>query len=164
MLMLDFLEYAEDETAWMRKAAAQIKDGGHLLISLPAFQLLDCEHDRIVKSLRRYEKKRIRSILAQTPELIPVKMHYFYTPLFVIRFIQKYSGKEIDPQHKLIRRWKYGERSFPTRFIKGVLDLDYRMHAVFSRVHIDIPGLSLMVICEKKDLHGNGHQASCIKP
>ena len=149
MLMLDFLEYAVDETSWMRKAADQVKDGGYVLLALPAFQILDCEHDRIVKSLQRYDKKRIRSILARVPQLTPERMHYFYTPLFFIRLLQKFSGSRIDPQRKIIRGWKFSEKHFLTRIIKGILDLDFRLHAIFSKVRLDPPGLSLMVLCKR---------------
>jgi hypothetical protein len=151
ILMLDLLEYIDDEAAYLRGIMPLLKENGPVLLCLPAFQMLFCEHDRIVRAKRRYGKKQVRAVLSEVPQLSIKSMHYCFTPLFVIRFVQKFSGARIDPQRKIIRGWKYGERSFPTRFIKGVLDLDYRMHAVFSRVHTDLPGLSLIVICEKKD-------------
>ena len=148
-LLLDSMEYMEDEAEWLKRIVPLVKNGGCLLISVPAFRILDCEHDRIVHSLRRYEKKRLRAILRQTPELEILRMHYFFTPLFVIRFIQKFSGMKIDPQRRIIRGWTHERKSLPTRLIKGVLDADYRIHAGMSRLHADLPGLSLMVICRK---------------
>ena len=148
-LMMDSLEYMEDDAACLKELAAYVKPGGYVVLTVPAFNLLFSSFDRSVRGSRRYNKKELRSVLGRVDALELETMHYFYTSLFIVRFIQKFSGMNIDPQHKVISGWPYGRKSPITRAVKGVLDIDYRINALLGKAHLDLPGLSLFAVCKK---------------
>ncbi|MBN2325830.1 MAG: methyltransferase domain-containing protein [Candidatus Omnitrophica bacterium] len=62
---LDVLEHIPDD----RKAVSEIvrvcKPGGHVLITVPVFPSLWCEHDEINQHVRRYEPPRIRALASE---------------------------------------------------------------------------------------------------
>jgi SAM-dependent methyltransferase len=65
VVCLDVLYHkAVDESAALRELHRVLKPGGWLLLNLPAWNSLAGEHDRAVKGARRYNPKRIRSLLA----------------------------------------------------------------------------------------------------
>ncbi len=148
-LMMDSLEYMEDDAACLRELAARVRPGGYVVLTVPAFNLLFSSFDRSVRGSRRYNKKELAAVLARVDSLEPYYMHYFYTSLFIVRFIQKFSGMNIDPQHKVISGWPYGRKAFATRIVKGALDLDYRINTLLGKAHLDLPGLSLFAVCKK---------------
>ena len=148
-LMMDSLEYMEDEAECLKELSSYIKPGGTLVLTVPAFRFLFSRFDRDVSGRCRYGKKDIRAIVSRVPSLRIDRMHYFYTSLFCIRFIQKFSHMKIDPDHKVISGWPYPENAFATKLVKGVLLIDYRVNALLGRAHLDLPGLSLLVVCRK---------------
>ena len=89
VLMLDSMEFLEDEAAMLHTLASHLAAGRYIMLCMPAFSFLYSEHDVVAKSLRRYDKKYMRRLMAQVPELEPARMHYFYTSLFAVRLAQK---------------------------------------------------------------------------
>ena len=148
-LMLDSIEYIPEEVPFLRELSSHVKNGGYLFFSMVAFQSLFSQHDVIVKLLRRYNRKEFRSIIEEVGGLSVVREHYFFFSLFLVRATQKFLHLTIDPDHKVTTGWKYGEKSFMTRFVTGVLKLDYAIGRGLSRIGIHLPGLSLMVVCRK---------------
>jgi len=73
------------------------------------------------------------------------KVHYFYTSLFVARLIfmlkKKFAGNE--------DKWKYPEKNILTVIIKKILNADFFLNKILSRIFIYLPGLSLLAICKK---------------
>ncbi|MBQ9512144.1 MAG: hypothetical protein IJR58_03025 [Lachnospiraceae bacterium] len=148
-LMMDSLEYMEDDLAYIKALADKVKPGGYCIFTLPAFSFLFSDHDRIVKNLRRYDRKDFHELIAQTASLHIVKEHYFYTSLFLVRFIQKFFHLSIDPEHKVTTGWKYGRRHPMTLLVQMVLDLDFTVNRFFGERRMHLPGLSLFVVCRK---------------
>lgn len=150
ILMLDSMEFLEDEAQKLRELAEKLEQGHYIVMCMPAFSCLFSQHDVVAKSLRRYNKKYIRDLMDRVPELEIVRQHYFYTGLFLVRLFQKLSGARFDEEHRAITGWKYPETHFITKLAAGALDLDYRANALLGRAGLDLPGLSLMAICRKK--------------
>lgn len=149
-IMMDSLEYMEDDVGYVRKMSERIRKGGYFFLTLPAFQILFSDHDVNVKNLRRYSRKSFAGVLEKIPELEKVEDHYFYTSLFLVRFVQKILRLPIDPDHKVTAYWEHSENSLTTRFFETCLSLDFTVNRVFSKIGIRFPGLSLLVICRKK--------------
>ena len=141
--LMDSLEYIDDEPAFLARVAGHVRQGGYIFFTLPAFRKLFSQHDVIVRLLRRYDKRDFVDIVSRTQGLSIAGMHYFYTPLLLIRFIQKTFHLEIDPEHKVTTGWRYGDRHIITRCAEWLLDADYACHALLCKTGIDIPGLSI---------------------
>ena len=156
VLMLDSMEFLEDEAQMLRALAARLAEGHYIMLCMPAFSFLYSEHDIVAKSLRRYDKKYMRRLLAQVPELETVRQHYFYTSLFAVRLLQKLTGASFNEEHRAIVGWRYSEKHVFTRLAVGALDLDYAVNALLGRVGMDLPGLSLMMVCRKKNAENDG--------
>lgn len=155
-LMMDSLEYMEDDYEYVRMLRQKVKDGGFIFFTLPAFQFMSSEHDRIVGNLRRYDKKSFSKLVENISGLEIVKMHYFYTSLLIVRLTQKILNVDIDPQHKVTTGWKFSSNSFITSIVKCLLDIDYKINVVMSNIGVRIPGLSLLVICKCVTNKGTG--------
>jgi SAM-dependent methyltransferase len=52
--LFDALEHIEDDRKVITQCAAALKPAGHLLITVPAYQFLFAENDRVAHHLRRY--------------------------------------------------------------------------------------------------------------
>lgn len=148
-LMMDSLEYMDDDVLCLKELLSHVKPGGYVFLTLPAYRFLFSEFDNIVRGKRRYDKKDIRRVIKDVPGLELKRIHCFYTSLFLVRLVQKYSGVTIDPEHKVISGWAHGDKSLLTRLTMGVLALDYRVNALLGRIKLDFPGLSMLVICKK---------------
>ena len=148
-VMMDSLEYMEDDAAYVRKVAERLKSGGYFFFTLPAFPILFSDYDVNIKNLRRYSRKTFGEVLRKVPELKKVEEHNFYTSLFLVRFLQKMLRLPIDPDHKFTANWEYSEKSFITKLLTGILNLDFAVNRMLSRAGVRLPGLSMLVICRK---------------
>ncbi|MBP5763359.1 MAG: hypothetical protein J6W48_10335, partial [Lachnospiraceae bacterium] len=117
--------------------------GGYMFFTLPAYTKLFSDHDRHVGNLRRYDKADAIEFFSGMEGLEVVYSRYFYFSLYLVRLFQVKLHTRIDPDQKITTGWKHSENSLATRIVKGFLDLDYRLGK-------HLPGLSLMVICQKK--------------
>ena len=156
VLMLDSLEFLEDEAQMLQALSARLAEGRYFIMCMPAFPFLYSRHDEVAKSLRRYDKKYVRRLLAQVPALKPVREHYFYTSLFLVRLMQKLTRASFDEEHRAIVGWRYPETHVFTKLAVLALDLDYGVNALLGRAGLDLPGLSLVVICKKTEAGSNG--------
>ena len=59
---LNVLEHIEDDLGALRNCHYLLKDGGTLLILVPAYQSLYCRFDRELGHFRRYTKKTLRKV------------------------------------------------------------------------------------------------------
>lgn len=149
-IMMDSLEYMEDDILFVKKISKEIKSGGYFFFTLPAFPILFSDYDINIKNLRRYSRQSFNEILREIPELEVVEEYYFYTSLFFVRLIQKVFHIPIDPEHKFTAHWKYTEKGWITRFLTLCLNLDFSVNKILSKIGIRIPGLSMLTICRKK--------------
>ena len=148
-IMMDSLEYMEDDVEYVRKMSNKIRKGGYFFFTLPAFPILFSDYDINIKNLRRYSIKSFDSVLDKVKELEKIEEYYFYSSLFLVRFIQKILRLPIDPDHKFTANWKYSKNSLITRFFVACLNLDFTINRLFSKIGIRFPGLSMLVICKK---------------
>ncbi len=148
-LMLDSLEYMQDDRSYLVDLSARIKCGGYMFFTLPAFQFLYSKHDEIVGNLRRYSIENFKELIERIPGIELVCAHYFYHSLFLDRLLKKILRIDIDPEHKVTTGWEYNRNNVVTRVVVGVLNFDYYVCECLSKIRINIPGLSLIAICRK---------------
>jgi SAM-dependent methyltransferase len=149
-IMMDSLEYIENDVAFLNEMAGKISDGGWFLFTLPAFPFLFSEYDVLIKNLRRYSRKTFREVIGNVSDLEIVKEHHFYTLLFVVRLFEKLKKQKYDPDKYLTAMWKHEEKGFVTQMLKFTLNLDFAINKFFGKLGIHLPGLSLFVLCRVK--------------
>ena len=63
VLSLDVIEHVDDDVDLLRHLTEVLKPGGHLVLTVPAFQALWSEHDVVNWHKRRYRAPQLRSLL-----------------------------------------------------------------------------------------------------
>jgi SAM-dependent methyltransferase len=147
LIMMDVLEHVQDDNQFFGSAVNKLKDGGTILITVPAWPFLFSVHDVNMHHYRRYNRKQLIDLLKH--ERIKIeRCHYFYTSLFFVRLVfmlkkEKFSGNE--------SMWKYSEKFLLTIVIKLILNIDFWINKILDKVFIRLPGLSLFAICRKTE-------------
>lgn len=65
VLALDVIEHVDDDMGILTSLYQVIKPGGHLIITVPAFNALWSEHDEINHHKRRYRSPQLRHLIAE---------------------------------------------------------------------------------------------------
>jgi len=90
---LDLLEHVEEPDEVLKEFARVLKDGGRIIIMVPAFQILWSQHDEALCHLRRYGKADLAADLDEAG-LRPEKMSYFFFSSFFavapVRFARRF--------------------------------------------------------------------------
>ena len=86
--LLDVIEHIEDDLDALRRARSLLKDGGHVLITVPAYQWLWSVHDEVNHHRRRYTRPRLRDVVTKAGFVIE-HMSYFNTILFPIAAVRR---------------------------------------------------------------------------
>lgn len=149
-LMMDSLEYMEDEAGYIRKLSDKIKSGGYIFFTVTAFQKLYSAHDIHVKALRRYDRKSFDKIIKKVPKVEKVEEHYFYFSLLCVRATQVGLHLPIDPKQKITTGWRFKEDGLITKLVVGFLNLDFKIGQFLNKHKICLPGLSLLIVCRKE--------------
>lgn len=149
ILMMDVLEHIEDDKGYMKTIRNYLADDGVIVFTVPAFMKLYSLHDKELKHYRRYNIKMLEKVLEDTGLAIYDKS-YFYFTLIILRLITFNKTQNLS-------MWNSDEKSFKTRLVKGVLNIDYNILRFFSKFRLYIPGLSLFAIIkpstERERLH-----------
>jgi 2-polyprenyl-3-methyl-5-hydroxy-6-metoxy-1,4-benzoquinol methylase len=150
-ILMDVLEHVEDDALFLNQTIAKIKHQRNILITVPAFQFLFSEHDRALKHFRRYNKKQLLA-LAKQSNLEIKECFYFYFTLWIVRVFSKYltpkSPKLLTSTN--VENWKFRTRSPITITVKTILNMDFYICRMLSRIGIALPGLSLCLIGKKQ--------------
>lgn len=148
-IMMDSLEYMPEDRAYVKALCDKVRDGGYLFFTLPSTPAVFSEYDHIVKNLRRYDMKSFRRLAASIPGLEVVECQYFYTCLYLVRYLQVHLRLPIDKKRNVTSHWKFSERNLITQGIAGALNMDFALNRTLNKMGIRLPGLSLLVVCRK---------------
>jgi 2-polyprenyl-3-methyl-5-hydroxy-6-metoxy-1,4-benzoquinol methylase len=89
---LDVIEHTADDRVSMRELRRVLAPHGRLLITVPAYQALWSTHDVFNRHYRRYDRRMMRALAADT-ELTIERMTYFNSlllpPAAVVRWLQR---------------------------------------------------------------------------
>lgn len=89
ILALDILEHLEDDRVICRYLRNNLKDNGIAIVTVPAYQWLFSEHDRVCRHYRRYSKKQLKDLLSE----FEYKIYYYNTLLFPVELIYRIVTK-----------------------------------------------------------------------
>lgn len=78
ILMMDVLEHVEEDAKLLQKTLLYLKDGGHLIVTVPALPFLMSAHDRFLGHYRRYTLASLRHLIAGNEYLTPICTHYYF--------------------------------------------------------------------------------------
>lgn len=142
ILMFDVLEHIEDDSEFLKKTVMPLLNAnGKIIMTVPAYQSLFSKHDEELKHFRRYNIKMIKNAVSKAGLKI-IKYHYFYASLVFVRIVTKLLNKD-----NKVNNWDKNEDNFMTKFMKGVLNLDYNICKKMNKLSF---GLSLFIVLEKE--------------
>ncbi len=145
ILMMDVLEHVPDDLALLKEYSASIEVGGHILITVPAFQFMWSGHDIFLEHYRRYTIAMIEDVVKKAG-MTPIKSHYFFGSLFpaifVVRLIKKIILKrgvlEAKSELKLYPDWL-------NHALIAVHDAERHIFFGFNKLF----GLSVFCLCRR---------------
>jgi SAM-dependent methyltransferase len=104
--MFDVLEHIPDDARVMAEVARVLRPGGRVMVSVPAYQFLFANNDRIAQHQRRYTRSRLRDTFDQAGLAVERNTHanVFLFPLILpavlaIKAIENLFPKKLDPDH-----------------------------------------------------------------
>ena len=144
ILSLDVLYAVENDSSILKKIYSTLKPGGTLILNLPAFEMLRREHDVVVNTKRRYQKKQFIKELTQIGFIIKTAS-YRQVHLFVFIYFRKLFSKlfkqKADPESDLKK-----SSSWVNTILESYGSIENRM--ILSGICLPV-GSSLFVVAKK---------------
>lgn len=119
ILLLDVIEHIEDDLSVLRDAYARLNDGGHVLITVPAYQWLWGAHDVVNHHKRRYTGARLKAVVNSTGFHIE-HLTYFNTLLFPLAVLRRMFARGTHAQEA-------DDFRIPPRTINATLQAIFRL-------------------------------------
>lgn len=92
VVCLDVLEHLGDDLAAAREMFRACRQGGHLLLTVPAYRFLWSEHDEALGHRRRYSRKELGRVVVEAgfkPLRLCHAITFLFLPILAFRFGQK---------------------------------------------------------------------------
>jgi len=107
---LDVLEHIDDDLKALDELLRISKDGGVLVITVPAYGFLWSEHDEALHHRRRYAASELRNKLTNAGfevERITYYITFLFLPILFVRFVQSISKKSVRAKtsHIILPGW-----------------------------------------------------------
>lgn len=137
--LFDAIEHIEDDEKVVNQCAKALKPGGHIMITVPAYQFLYADNDRIAQHLRRYTRPRLKRIVRNAGLEVVKATHYnvllfplILPAVLLIKIKEKLRGP-IGPERQGSTNLSY---KYP-----GVLSMLLR--EIFSSERFFLPWISM---------------------
>lgn len=149
VLLLDVVEHVEDDVGFLaRLVADHLAPGGHLLVTVPAFQWLFSGHDRFLKHYRRYSLHQLRT-LVQRAGLATRADGYLFISLLAARTLsiirQRWRGRGVETSS--LGSWSHG--ALISKPVELVLRTDNTLLLLLHRWGVTLPGLTAWTLCTR---------------
>lgn len=92
----DVLEHIDDDVGFLRDLRPRLKDGGHVLVSVPAYQFLWSDLDRLLGHVRRYSRPALVRRFEEAGYTVRTASYFnmfVAAPFILVRWLQARSGK-----------------------------------------------------------------------
>jgi len=149
VILMDVLEHIYDDSMFLKETLEKTKRCDTFLITVPAFNFLFSSHDAFLKHHRRYNQKQLLSLI-YSHNLHVERCHYFYTSLFLVRFLSCLLNKNNNRHEVGIGEWQFSKKHIVTKIIYKVLNIDFSICGFLARFNIFLPGLSLLAVCKRR--------------
>ena len=141
VVLFDVIEHIEQEKPFLEMVLYHLKEGGLLLINVPAFAILHSRYDEVMGHQRRYDFAMLEAACGRVG-LTRVARTYWGFPMIPLLLLRKLWLKRIkDP--RLVT-----QRGFtaPNRLVNSLLSLAAKLESIPQSVM----GTSLMAIYRKE--------------
>jgi SAM-dependent methyltransferase len=159
VLLLDVLEHVAEDRALLASLVREVvKPGGHVLISVPAWDRLYTRHDAILGHCRRYSPVELRRLVTDSGLVLVGGGGLFHSllPLRGVRcllagrFVVPPGGRRGENPEVMaetgLATWRAG--ALVTALVDSVLRLDNGLSHWSSRAGLWVPGLSLWALAK----------------
>ncbi len=142
--LFDVLEHVEDDETFLQQLFSSLAPGAQAVFSVPAFQSLFSDHDRMLKHFRRYSRGDLTAKLRRAGFEV-TESGYFFASLLGPRLLLKWLGRDAggDVGRGAVKPlWL-------NSLLSGILRTDAACCRALARCGIRIPGLSVYAKCQK---------------
>ena len=158
ILLLDVIEHVTDDRGLLAEASGALAEGGHVLVSVPAWGALYTKHDLFLGHHRRYRPAQLRAVVDAAGLRLEAGGGLFHS-LLLVRAAQKlaelgrgvWTGPVLEElgsgDEAGVGRWKGGAGL--TRAIGALLALDNQLSVLTASIGFHLPGLSIWALCRK---------------
>ncbi len=96
-VLMDVCEHVEDDTGLLRATVERVAPGGHVFVTVPAFQWLWSGHDDFLGHVRRYTLPEVEALFERAG-LVVDSGHYFFGLVFPAAAAQRLVGRRSTDQ------------------------------------------------------------------
>jgi SAM-dependent methyltransferase len=134
---LDVVEHIDDDVATIAALARRLKQGGRLLVTVPAHQWMWSAHDVVNHHKRRYSKRALKTLFESSPLRLD-SIGYFNSLLFPVAVAERLASK--------LRGKEEADLALPPAPLNQALERVFAAErALIGRVPLP-PGLSLFAV------------------
>ena len=148
VLCMDVLEHVDQDGDMLGSLVEHnVRPGGHLLFSVPAWPALFSSHDASLGHFRRYSPTNARRLVDGCRLAIMRSgglFHSLLVPRLARRLVEALGHRS---RFKHAGNWSDG--AMLTRAVEGALALDSGASLLLARLRLDLPGLSWWALCRK---------------
>jgi SAM-dependent methyltransferase len=141
IVILDVLEHIDDDAGSLAVLRNCVKDNGKLIITVPAYQCLLSNHDKLHHHKRRYTAKYLKKLIEDNGWKVDY-ISYFNTFLFPLALIDRVKQIVFPPTKDNIL-------NVPHKIINCFLEKIFSFESSLIGKFIFPFGLSIMVIAKK---------------
>jgi SAM-dependent methyltransferase len=135
--LLDVLEHVGDDVEALRGVAMKLREGGQVLVTVPAYPFLWSSHDEVHHHYRRYTRATLRKVVADAGLAIDV-IGSFNFLLLPAALVQRLGQR--------LFRWTIADEEIPTPKVNRLLGAIFQFEShVVGRVRLPA-GLSIFAI------------------
>jgi SAM-dependent methyltransferase len=146
--LLDVLEHLDDDVGGLRELYDLLRPGGHLLLTVPAYQWLWSDHDVVLHHRRRYTRGRLEPVLRSAGfELVRSS---YYTSLLLPLMAAQRVGSRFKPGRKAEAHPEYDVK-VPAAPLNAALSAVMRVErAVVDRLALPAGG-AIVALCRRPE-------------
>jgi len=141
--LLDVLEHIPDDLAALQSLHRLVKPGGHLVLTVPAYQWLWSPHDEAHHHHRRYSADKLRALAEQAGWRVQ-RVGYFNTWLFPLVVLHRTKQRLFSGRHSS------SDMQLPLVWVNFLLRHIFSSEAFWLRRHTFPFGVSILAVLEPR--------------